>query len=66
MKVLERLQTITRQNICPWSRISLSQFYGIEIDDFAHEIAILSLWIAEHQLNVEFFTKLAKNVRPFH
>ena len=36
------------------SRLSLSQFYGIEIDDFAHEIAILSLWLAEHQMNVKF------------
>lgn len=37
------------------SQISLSQFYGIEIDDFAHEIAILALWLAEHQMNVVFF-----------
>lgn len=36
------------------SRISLSQFYGIELDDFAHEVAILSLWLAEHQMNVKF------------
>ena len=36
------------------SRISLSQFYGIELDDFAHEIAVLSLWLAEHQMNVKF------------
>ncbi len=37
-----------------FSRISLSQFYGIELDNFAHEIAILSLWLAEHQMNVRF------------
>ena len=36
------------------SRIQLAQFYGIEIDDFAHEIAILSLWLAQHQMNVQF------------
>ncbi|WNL17319.1 N-6 DNA methylase [Arcobacter cryaerophilus gv. pseudocryaerophilus] len=34
--------------------IKLSQFYGIELDDFAHEVAILSLWLAEHQMNQEF------------
>lgn len=33
------------------SQIQLSQFYGIEIDEFACEIAKLSLWIAEHQMN---------------
>lgn len=38
------------------SIINLNQFYGIELDDFAHEIAILSLWIAEHQMNA-LFTK---------
>jgi len=37
-----------------FSRIELSQFYGIELDDFAHEIAILSLWLAEHQMNMKF------------
>ena len=34
--------------------IKLTQFYGIELDDFAHEVAILSLWLAEHQMNVLF------------
>lgn len=36
------------------SEISLSNFYGIEIDDFAHEMAILSLYIAKHQMDAEF------------
>ena len=37
-----------------FSRIELAQFYGIELDDFAHEIAILSLWLAQHQMNMRF------------
>ena len=44
------------QNQGAWfyeSSVSLNNFYGIEIDDFAHEVARLSLWIAEHQMNVE-------------
>ncbi len=36
------------------SDIQLTQFYGIELDDFAHETAKLSLWLAEHQMNVAF------------
>lgn len=40
------------------SNIKLSQFYGIEIKDFAHEMAILSLWLAEHQMNIYFDEKL--------
>jgi hypothetical protein len=37
-----------------FSRIELNHFFGIELDDFAHEIAKLSLWLAQHQMNVEF------------
>lgn len=40
------------------SQIKISQFYGIEIDDFAHEVAILSLWLAEHQMNIIFEEQL--------
>lgn len=41
-----------------WTSVQLSQFYGIEIDDFAHEMAILSLWLAEHQMNRVFEERL--------
>lgn len=39
------------------SQIKLENFYGIEIDDFAHEIATLSLWLAKHQMNIEYDAK---------
>lgn len=41
-----------------YPHIQLSQFYGIEIKDFAHEMAILSLWLAEHQMNKVFVEQL--------
>ena len=41
-----------------FTEISLTQFYGIEIKDFAHEMAILSLWLAEHQMNQIFEAEL--------
>lgn len=40
----------------PMSNISLQQFYGIEIDDFACDTATLSLWLAEHQMNNKFYS----------
>ena len=43
------------------SRIQLNQFYGIELDDFAHEVAILSLWLAEHQMNQVFFKEFGRS-----
>lgn len=54
MEIFQRIQEITTNPSLPFSRIQLSQFYGIELDDFAHEVAILSLWLAEHQMNVKF------------
>ena len=36
------------------SGISLNQFYGIEKSHYAAETAKLSLWLAEHQMNLEF------------
>lgn len=42
------------------SNIRLSNFYGIELDDFAHEVAILSLWLAEHQMNQVFFKEFGR------
>lgn len=43
-----------------YSLITLNNFFGIELDDFAHEIAKLALWLAEHQMNLEFFKALGK------
>lgn len=43
-----------------FSNISLGNFYGIELDDFAHEVAILSLWLAEHQMNQVFFKEFER------
>lgn len=61
-KELRRLemQIFKENGLMALSGISLSQFYGIEIDDFAHEIAQLSLWLAEHQMNVEFFQEFGQ------
>lgn len=42
------------QTLFPDPRVKLENFYGIEIDDFASGIATLSLWLAKHQMNLEF------------
>ncbi len=44
------------------SVIGIENFYGIEIDDFAAEIAVLSLWIAKHQMNIEFEEKFGSHI----
>jgi len=44
------------------SCIHLDQFYGIELLDFPHEVAMLSLWLAEHQMNNKFHADFGVNV----
>ncbi|WP_137845794.1 DNA methyltransferase [Microbacterium sp. 2FI] len=57
--ILERLAELDPryQVLYAVSKINIENFYGIEIDDFAVEVAILSLWIAKHQMNAEFKAK---------
>ncbi len=53
--ILQRQAELAKANtLFDKSRINIENFYGIEIDDFAVEVAILSLWIAKHQMNREF------------
>lgn len=56
MGIIKRIQEISGEKSFQMnlSVIELKQFYGIEIDDFACEIAKLSLWLAEHQMNCKF------------
>jgi len=56
-QVLQRIHELdpSQKGLFSLSEIKLENFFGIEIDDFAHEIAILSLWLAKHQMNVEFY-----------
>lgn len=43
--------------------ISIKQFYGIELLDFPHEIAMLSIWLAEHQMNRKLFEDFGVNTQ---
>jgi hypothetical protein len=61
--IFKGLNALQPQGVMFDSGIELSQFYGIEIDDFAHEIALLSLWLAEHQMN-SLFKKEVGPTRP--
>ena len=55
MSILQRIDSLSKERSFQFSEIKLIQFYGIELDDFAHEVAMLSLWLAEHQMNLEFY-----------
>lgn len=53
--IWQAIAEISGQAILPFTHISLTQFYGIEIDEFACDTATLSLWLAEHQMNNRFY-----------
>lgn len=57
IEIFERLRTLGDSQL-PISNIQLQQFYGIEIDEYACDTATLSLWLAEHQMNVKFNERL--------
>ena len=58
IEILLQINEIEQQSSIVFTEVKLSQFYGIELDDFAHEMAILSLWLAEHQMNKVFVDEL--------
>jgi hypothetical protein len=62
--ILKRIVELKGDTLFVESSISLTQFYGIEIDDFAHEVAILSLYLAEHQMNQYFDQQLEGYTEP--
>lgn len=55
-------------NFIDGSCITIGQFYGIELLDFPHEVAMLSLWLAEHQMNKKMHDSFGVNTRalPLH
>jgi hypothetical protein len=60
MEIFNQIAVINKQASLGLTGIQLSQFYGIELDDFAHEVAILAMWLAEHQMNLAFVKRFGK------
>ena len=52
--IWQALRDIANISVLPMSNITLTQFYGIELDDYACDTATLSLWLTEHQMNLKF------------
>lgn len=42
-------------------RVNVGQFYGIEYDEFAAQIARVAMWLADHQANIEASRTLGQN-----
>lgn len=59
IQVWKRIAELSGSYELPFVNIQLTQFYGIEIDDFAQEVASLSLRLAEHQMNRKFTAEFA-------
>lgn len=55
MSIINQINKLDMQLYWKGTSISLSQFYGIEIKDFAHQIAKLSLWLIEKKMDFRFY-----------
>lgn len=60
VKALHKFDSPDRSLLDDWkldaSKVSINQFYGIEIEEFPVEVARVSMWLMEHVMNVEFGT----------
>jgi hypothetical protein len=61
MLIFQEIDKVSKTYTNQFTGITLNNFFGIELDDFAHEVAILSLWLAEHQMNVEFTKQFGRS-----
>lgn len=41
-------------------RVNVGQFYGVEYEEFAAQIARVALWLADHQMNIEASQRLGQ------
>ncbi len=65
IKIIRKLVELGKFKKPHSSQIRLSQFYGIEQDPLAFEMVMLSLWLAEYQMDVEYlneFEGLVKHI----
>ncbi|MBQ0019063.1 MAG: class I SAM-dependent DNA methyltransferase [Bacteroidales bacterium] len=62
LKLQQRIQLEYFLNFNAGSKIRIEQFYGIELLDFPHEVAMLSLWLAQHQMNKKFTSEFGVDI----
>lgn len=69
--IREELRGQMTLDIDLWVKIDVDQFYGIEIDEFASQIAQVAMWLIDHQMNMkissefgEYFVRLPLRKRP--
>ena len=66
MRIFQRLDEIGGgQTTWRESGVQLSNFYGVELADFAAETTKLSLWIAEYQMNQRFKSLFGEAPKSF-
>lgn len=69
--IREQLRGQMTLDIDLWVKVDVDQFYGIEIDEFASQIAQVALWLIDHQMNMkvsnefgEYFVRLPLRKQP--
>lgn len=62
LKLDRLLYQMTFENIEQYFKVSVSQFYGIEIDEWAARIAEVALWLVDHQMNIKASNLVGKYI----
>lgn len=64
LRILDEITTLQGNNFYAKfsSQIKLKNFYGIELEDFPRELAVLSMYIAEHQMDMAFEDSYGKKI----
>ncbi|WP_026688801.1 class I SAM-dependent DNA methyltransferase [Alteribacter aurantiacus] len=54
-----------------WVKVNVDQFYGVEINEFATQVAQLAMWLIDHQMNMaiseefgQYFVRLPLTTKP--
>ncbi len=66
MDIIKTIHELSLDQSLTLPSVSLNSFFGIEIEDFASEIAKLSLWLAQHQMNLEYTYLIKKTESNLH
>jgi len=51
-----------RLDISPLLKVNVEQFYGIEIEDFPCQVAMVGMWLTDHQMNL----RVAEEFGQYH
>lgn len=60
LKILKKLHGNRFVTIDLFCKVNVNQFFGIEYEEFASQIAIVAMWLIDHQMNMKISNEFGK------